>query len=55
MVEEGSEVESIEEEMANFIKKQPTEHIKLRKIIEQKEIMITSLMNQRTQQQNTVN
>lgn len=52
MAEAGNEpsIEDIQDELQEFISKQPKQFIKLRKIIEEKQSMITSLMNQKTEQ-----
>lgn len=45
MAEVGNEPEEVEEHIAEFLSKESLEHLRLRKIIEEKDYMITSLMN----------
>jgi hypothetical protein len=54
MAEAGNEPSNIESEILEFIQKPSVECIKMKKIIEEKEYMITSLMNEKTEQENTV-
>lgn len=54
MAEVGNEPEEVEEHIAEFLNKESLEQLRLRKIIEEKDYMITSLMNEKTEQENTV-
>ena len=56
MAEEGSEPEEadIDPELLAFLNHQSTEAVKLKRIIEEKDSMITSLMTEKTEQENTV-
>lgn len=56
MAEPGDEpsFHPIENELADFLAKESQHHLQLRRIIEEKETLITSLMNEKTEQENTV-
>jgi hypothetical protein len=54
MAEAGDEPEDIETELHHFLSKPSHEYVQLRRIIEEKECMISSLMNEKTEQENTV-
>jgi hypothetical protein len=56
MAEPGDEpsFHPIENELVEFLAKESHQHLQLRRIIEEKETLITSLMNEKTEQENTV-